>query len=401
MCHRGGMDDAGIGERTARARKLARLTQLQLAQKANVSMSLLRKVERGTRPASPAFIAAVARALGVNVEALTGQPYAPVRVDTAAHAAIPGLRRSILAFDDEPLTGPATFVDLTAALHRVRESRHRGRYGDRIAELPDVIHGLHVLANDEPSEPRLGAIYSTLAYAYNSASSIAYRYGYLDLAGLAAERCVWAAERSGDPAWPIAAEFHRAVILLYSGAYAAGLRIVERAYAASEQLPTTPEILAVRGALHLRGSILSARALDGDTADAHLREARRIGEAISSDQYQEYGTRFDLANVDIHFVAVPVELSDGTTAVSRAGQVRLPASVAPSRAGHHWIDVSRAWLLHGDKQRALTSLEHARKIAPELTRNHPQVHETVRVLAHARRGTDALTRFAKWANVKI
>ncbi|WP_040779795.1 helix-turn-helix domain-containing protein, partial [Nocardia pneumoniae] len=395
------MSDAGIGERTARARKLARLTQPQLAQKANVSMSLLRKVERGARPASPAFIAAVAGALGVNIEDLTGQPYTPARDDAGAHATIRELRRKILAFNNEPLSAPTTLEELTAALHRVRESRRRGRYGDRIAELPDVIHGLHVLARDEPSGQRLETIYSTLAYAYNSASSIAYRYGYLDLAGLAAERCVWAAERSGDPAWPIAAEYHRALILLYSGAYAGGLRIVERAYAASEQLPTTPEVLAVRGALHLRGAILSARALDADTADAHLREARRIGAAISSDQYEEYGTGFHLPNVAIHSVAVPVELSDGATAVSRAEKIRLPASVAPSRAGHHLIDVSRAWLLHGDKQRALGSLEQARKIAPELTRNHPQVHETVRVLARARRSTDGLASFANWADVKI
>ncbi|MFI2282091.1 helix-turn-helix domain-containing protein [Nocardia beijingensis] len=395
------MDDAGIGERTARARKLTRLTQQQLAQKANVSVSLLRKVERGVRPASPAFITAVAEALGVNIEDLTGQPYTPVRDDAGAHATIRELRRRILAFNDEPLTAPTTLEELTAALHRVQESRRRGRYGDHTAELPDVIHGLHALVADAPSGHRRESIYSTLAYAYNSASSIAYRYGYLDLAGLAAERCVWAAERSGDPAWPIAAEYHRALILLYSGAYAGGLRIIERAHIASEQLPSTPEVLAVRGALHLRGSVLSARALDAETADAHLREARRLGEAIGANRYQEYGTGFQLPNVAIHSVAVPVELSDGATAVARAEQIRLPASVTPSRAGHHWIDVSRAWLLHGDKQRALASLHQARRIAPGLTRNHPQVHETVRVLANTRRGTDSLARFAKWANIKI
>ncbi|MEV6255136.1 helix-turn-helix transcriptional regulator [Nocardia sp. NPDC051911] len=395
------MDDAGIGERTARARKLTRLTQQQLAQKANVSVSLLRKVERGARPASPAFIAAVAGALRVDIEDLTGQPYIPARDDAGAHATIRELRRKILAFNDEPLNAPTTLEQLTTALHRVQASRRRGRYGDHTAELPDVIHGLHALAADEPSGHRLERIYSTLAYAYNSASSIAYRYGYLDLAGLAAERCAWAAERSADPVWPIAAEYHRALILLYSGAYAGGLRIIERAHAASEQLPATPEVLAVRGALHLRASILSARALDADTADTHLREARRIGETINSDRYQEYGTGFHLPNVAIHSVAVSVELCDGTTAVARAERIRLPASVTPSRAGHHWIDVSRAWLLHGDKQRALASLDQARRIAPELTRNHPQVHETVRVLANARRGTDSLARFAKWANVKI
>ncbi|MGK8487580.1 helix-turn-helix domain-containing protein [Nocardia asiatica] len=247
------MDDAGIGERTARARKLVRLTQLQLSKKANVSVSLLREVERGAHPASPAFVAAVATALGVNIEDLTGRPYSPAGDDAGAHATIRELRRNIVAENDEPVSAPGTLEKLRAALHRVQESRRRGRYGDGTAELPDVIHGLHALANDEPSGHRLEAIYSTLAYAYNSASSVAYRYGYLDLAGLAAERCVWAAERSGDPAWPIAAEYHRALILLYSGAYAGGLRIIERARAASEQLPTTSEVLAVRGALHLRG----------------------------------------------------------------------------------------------------------------------------------------------------
>ncbi|WP_280495839.1 hypothetical protein [Nocardia farcinica] len=79
--------------------------------------------------------------------------------------------------------------------------------------------------------------------------------------------------------------------------------------------------------------------------------------------------------------------------------MRAPSAAA--RAGHHWIDVSRAWLLHGDKQRALAGLAQARRVAPELTRNHPQVHETVRVLARARRGTDALANFARWANVKL
>ncbi|MEU1547208.1 helix-turn-helix domain-containing protein [Nocardia sp. NPDC005745] len=395
------MDEMGVGGRTARARKLARLTQTQLAHKANLSLSLLRKVEQGDRPASPAFIAAVARVLGLNVADLTGQPYIQDRTDTAAHAAIPELRRAIVAFNDEPLAGPTTFEELTDAVDRVREGMRRAHYSELTADLPDAIRGLHMLADDEHSSRHREAIHSTLAYAYSKAMLFAYQYGYLDLAGLAAERCGWAAERSGDPIWPIAAEYNRALVLLSSGAYVGGLRTIERAHTASEQLATTPDLLAVRGALHLRGAILSARALDSDAADSHIQEARGIAAAIGADKYRNYGTGFRPSNVDIHSVAVPVELSDGTTAVARAEQIRLPASVAPSRAGHHWIDVSRAWLLHGDKDRALAGLDQARRIAPELTRNHPQVHETVRVLANARRGTDQLARFAMWANIKI
>ncbi len=391
----------GVGDRTGRARRLARLTQEQLAHKANISLSLLRKVEQGTRPASPAFITAVARALGVGIGELTGQPYAPGRSDAAAHALIPDLRRAIVAFTDESPSVPMSFEDLTASLDGVREGMRRARYSDMIDDLPDILLGLHQLADIENPGRQLEQVYSTMAYAYSKAMLFAYQYGYLDLAGLAAERCAWAAERSSDPIWPIAAEYNRALIMLYSGAYVGGLRTIERAYTASERIPTTANLLAVRGALHLRGSILSARAADNDTAESHLRGAQDIAAAIGSVRFNHYGTGFRPSNVDIHSVAVPVELSDGTTAVSRAEQIRLPASVAPSRAGHHFIDLSRAWLLHGDKQRSLLTLEQARRVAPELTRNHPQVHETIRVLAKTRRGTDPLTRFAKWANVKI
>lgn len=391
----------GVGARIGRARRLARLTQVQLAQKANVSLSLLRKVEQGDRPATPALTAAVARVLGVSVGDLNGQPYEPEPSDGAAHATIPELRRAIVAYDDEPPTGPATFDDLTAALDRVREGMRRARYSDMTVELPDLIRGLHQLADSEAPGRHLEEIHSSLAYAYSKAMLFAYQYGYLDLAGMAAERCGWAASRSGDPLWPITAEYNRALILLYSGAYVGGLRTIDRAYAASEQLPTTPDLLAVRGALHLRGSILSARALDSGTAEAHIAEARGVAEAIRDSRYRNYGTGFRPSNVDIHSVAVPVELSDGTTALSRAEHIRLAESVAPSRAGHYYLDVSRAWLLHGNKDRAFQTLEQARKVAPEMIRNHPQVHETLRVLAHTRRGTDKLAHFAKWANVKI
>ncbi|MGH3824382.1 MAG: hypothetical protein ACRDRA_16360 [Pseudonocardiaceae bacterium] len=79
----------------------------------------------------------------------------------------------------------------------------------------------------------------------------------------------------------------------------------------------------------------------------------------------------------------------------------LPASTAPARVGHHWIDLSRAWLLHGDRRQALDSLQHARRIAPQLTRYHPQVHETVHILAaRDARSTVSLRHFAAWCGIR-
>jgi transcriptional regulator with XRE-family HTH domain len=62
--------ESSVGERVAEERKLAGLTQTQLAEKAHVSLSLMRKVEQGTAPASPSFVSSMARALNVDVATL-------------------------------------------------------------------------------------------------------------------------------------------------------------------------------------------------------------------------------------------------------------------------------------------------------------------------------------------
>jgi hypothetical protein len=58
--------------------------------------------------------------------------------------------------------------------------------------------------------------------------------------------------------------------------------------------------------------------------------------------------------------------------------------------------------LHGDRGKALGALKEASRITPQQTRYHPQVHETVRILAeHDRRATDSLAGFARWLGVTL
>ncbi|WP_280472896.1 helix-turn-helix domain-containing protein [Nocardia cyriacigeorgica] len=56
------------GDRIAGLRKLAGLKQVQLAQRARYSLSMVRAVEQNREPASPGFVAAVAGVLGVEPE---------------------------------------------------------------------------------------------------------------------------------------------------------------------------------------------------------------------------------------------------------------------------------------------------------------------------------------------
>lgn len=390
-----------IGSRIAELRKIHGATQRALSMRANVSYSLLRKVERGERPASHTFVAAVARALSINVTDITQQPYGARNASPASdQAGVPALRQALVEGDDPELDTTTRSVDeLRAAIAEIKEWDRKTKHAQAVRALPDVLRHLHRASHDLTPNKR-PPVHELLAAAYSYAVIALYRLGHLDLSHLADERARTAAARGDDPLRAAVAEWNHALILLFDGSYPAGLRSVDRATALVDLAPAQPASIAVRGALHLRAAILAARTSNTDLAESHLTEARALT-VPGQEQTNYYSTKFGESNVDIHRVAVPVELADGTTAVSRAASVRLPRQTAPSRSGHYWIDLSRAWLLHGDRRRALDSLQTARRIAPQLTRYHPQVHETVQALAASDgRATASLSHFAAWCGIR-
>ncbi|MEU1821955.1 helix-turn-helix transcriptional regulator [Streptomyces abikoensis] len=91
--------DTHIGARIAEQRNLAHLTQRGLADRAHVSYSLLSKVESGHRPASPAFVAACARALGIESSVLIGQPFTAEQREDRFDAPIAAIRASLENWD--------------------------------------------------------------------------------------------------------------------------------------------------------------------------------------------------------------------------------------------------------------------------------------------------------------
>ncbi len=306
-----------VGVRIAELRKIHGFTQQALAARANVSYSLLRKVERGERAASPSFIAAIARALGVSVLDITEQPYGVRDAHpTSEQAGVPALRQTLVEGDDPELdTSLRTLDDLRAAVAEIKEFNRRTKNAEAVRALPDVLRHLHRAVLDLPSNERPGA-HDVLAAAYSYAFVSLYALGHLDLSHLADERARMAAARGDDPLRAAVAEWNHSLILMFDGAYPAGLRSIERAGAIVDLAQATPAVPAVRGALHLRAAIIAARATNSDLADDHLAAARSL--AVSGQEEANfYGTKFGLPNVSIHEVSVPVELTDGTTASLR------------------------------------------------------------------------------------
>jgi transcriptional regulator with XRE-family HTH domain len=383
------MEQDGIGVRIAEARKLRGLTQSGLAMLVPCSASLVSQVERGAKPATPWFVAAVARALHIDVPQLLGQPYRGTTERTdRVHAAIPQIRIAMTYWDVPPdlTVAPRPLETIGADIAKISHYLDTVDYLQLGAHLPGLIEELSAIFHTVAGAPRKQAA-ELLMYAYIAAKSMAYRLGYIDLVSVAVERATWAARETGDPELLALMAEERCQIFFATGAYEAGLRFIDRAYHEYQPILTAHDSgLAIAGAMHLRAAIMAAR--DGtrrpDAWD-YLAQAGETGQRLGADT-NHYGLIFGPTNVKIHEVATAIELDDADEAIRRSEGFDPAGAVPSERSSHHYIDLARAQLVAGKRDPALRSLLTADKLAPQHTRNHPMARETVTTLvrAHAR-----------------
>ncbi|GLV88285.1 hypothetical protein Slala03_79740 [Streptomyces lavendulae subsp. lavendulae] len=203
----------------------------------------------------------------------------------------------------------------------------------------------------------------------------------------------WAATQAGDPLLDAVCSYVRAETFLAARAHTAGLRALETALDAAPA--SNPAGKAARGSLHMRAAVLAGRAGDAQTAHAHIREARALGDRIPEGVYQ--GTAFGPESVRIHQVSLGVSLG--------GGYIRESLGVArewkPSPARRAAVRV-----LHRARPRPAAGRPRRRRLrVPESRPEHrPAAHErapvgpgdagTLRRLKRA--DTESLTGFAEW-----
>lgn len=388
-------------------RKTRGWTGRELARRAHVSYSLLAKVESGAAPASPALIGAVARALSVDVPRITGQPYQEPRGQAARlHEAIGPIRRSVEAYDlpDESIT-PRPYDELAADVRRISALGQAARLQQIGTELPGLLDEL-IAAVHGAGEADQPPLFTLLAEAYSGASSIAGLLGYLDLRSQIVDRIKWASARSGDPLRMHRVSWQRTGSLMSIGSYGPALTLMDRVCddLGDDLAAMSPPALSVWGSAHLRSAILAARA-SGSTSPgqaqdawAHIDAAKTAAGRIGQDR-NDYGLAFGPSNVAQHEVAVAVELENGEEAIRRSRTTRLSPTTPTVRVGHHHIDLARGYVMAGDHAGGLRHLQEARRIAPQQTRHHPMVRETVLAIASARRAHEDLSLFASWVGL--
>jgi transcriptional regulator with XRE-family HTH domain len=388
------LDDDHTGTRIREQRRLARLTQRQLADRLPYSYSLLNQVECGARPATADFVAAAAHALKVDVTVLTGQPYVTeLQRDRLAELVRP-IREALDLYDlgtnpdlrVRPATALVAEADRLCAEVRATHLRNAAR------ALPGAIAELTHTAWATPSTN----LWQALASMYRTAHDISVKLGYYDLSAVALDRMAWAAERASDPCLGAVRQYMRALVYFREGEYTIGQRLIASGHGIVAQSEETREALAVTGQLHLGASVICARADDTAGVKEHIAEAGDIAKR-TGDASDVYWMSFGPANVRLHRMSAAVEMGQFDDALKLARKMRLPVHLATSRRAHFLIDRARTEMETGHAAAALDHLLDARKCAPEQTRYHPGARETIRGLVHlSRRTPDTLNHMAAW-----
>ncbi|WP_233518431.1 hypothetical protein [Streptomyces corynorhini] len=204
-----------------------------------------------------------------------------------------------------------------------------------------------------------------------------YKLGYVSDATLATERVVWSAKETGDPLRALAAHWYEAGEFLSIGEHDEAGAIIDGALSELGAVKgRSPEAESLRGAFELKASLNYARAADGKAAERHWKRAGVIADRLGEDR-NDFQLQFGPTNFAIWGVSLPVEMGKGRLAVERAGMVKLPGTYSPERRSHHFIDVGRAHFYNGQRDEALAAFLVAERLAPQATRIHAGVRETV------------------------
>ncbi|MFJ4769401.1 helix-turn-helix domain-containing protein [Streptomyces uncialis] len=388
-------DDDPTGARIKEQRRLAHLSQRQLADRLPYSYSLLNQVECGARRATGDFIEAVADILGIDAALLTGANPDGVRPGGIAAVVAP-IREALDIYDLEPLYGPDPRPAdvLSAEADRVCQLVRAARLRKATSILPDVITELTCLAWASPAT----SVWQALASTYRTAHDITLKLGHPDLSQVALDRMYWAAERASDPHFAAVRQYKRA-LLYKAGSHGVGLRLIAEGLQLLEG-ETTREALAVSGQLHLGASALAARAGQYGLVDTHLASARGLAARVGGEAPEVHWLSFGNRNTDLHTFGAAVAMRHYDDALSQARSMQVPPSTLTSRRARFLVDRARAEMETGHPDASLRHLAQARRAAPEQTRYYPGTRETISGLVHlGRRMPDSLGHLARWVGI--
>ncbi|MFE2016983.1 helix-turn-helix domain-containing protein [Streptomyces sp. NPDC059499] len=367
--------ESDIGDRIARLRRRRKLTQEGLAERAGISVDVVRKLEQGVRStARLTTLNALAGALDVEPSNLVGQPSTFEVRDEQEQPSVLALRQAVspvadlLGEESDPEESPS-LSDLRAALRSTERVRREGRLSEIGALLPQLIKDARAAVRAHTGAEAASA-QSVLAEAYQVAATTLTALGKEDAAFTALERAAEAARKGDDPHLEAVGMSSLAWVLTKQGRLADAERVATTAAERIEpRFRSRPVELSVWGILLLRAATAAVRAGRHDTVRELLNLASAAAARIGTDRL-DYATPFGPTNVGVAKVNFLVEMEDGAEALRTARSVPELQSLPPTWLARFHVDRALAFSELDKREGAVQALLAAERVAPEWMRYH-------------------------------
>ncbi|MFE7574670.1 helix-turn-helix domain-containing protein [Streptomyces sp. NPDC057521] len=384
--------DRVFGQRVQKLRKEQGRTQAEFAAALGKTSSWMSQVERGIQPVQRMdLLQQIADGLGVSVQQLRpdaegsgpAQHPAPLSLSNdldetrrliSGHPAL-----HILLADSGP--GPEVSRSIEALRKDVNdlwELTHAAQMAQVSALAVELLPELERAVRAEPNKAQ-PELFLLLSRAYQALSAAFVRQDEADAAWVAADRAIFAAERSGDPLHVCAGVFrmtHAFVRLRSLGQAEHAAQIAIDALKAQSDRP--PQALSVLGALHLALALVHARAGARTEAKEEIAEARLIAAELGENR-NDFNLEFGPVNVEIQAVSIAVDLGDAGEALD-IGLALDAEGLSPERQGRLLMDLGRAHAQRRHGGEALDCLLRAEALAPETIQTHQAARAAIREL---------------------
>jgi transcriptional regulator with XRE-family HTH domain len=383
---RGAGDQFSVGERIAFYRRRRGLSQAVLADLVGRTEDWLSKIERGERDIRRLdVLAEVARGLRVTLGDLLGEPV--LMEDTEEHDDVPAIRDALMAPRRLSRTlfssalapeyiDPAPVIQLAEGAWSAYQ---RGDLGRVVTALPGLIkttQQMEAASADDAAYRRACAAVS--ARIHHLAATTLSKIGEADLAWIAAERAMQAADEADDPLVLASAARSGTHALLAVGRFDDALELGEVAarWLGPRMAAGDPVALSLYGMLHLRTAVAAARHQDRTTANELLAHADRAADQLGEDA-NHWFTGFGPSNVELHRISAALDLGDIPQVIESGPRVNVD-HLPVERQVTHLIDLARAYSLVAKDDGALQTLLTAEQKSPTIVRHSTVVREVVR-----------------------
>ncbi|MEU9379989.1 helix-turn-helix transcriptional regulator [Streptomyces sp. NPDC048279] len=371
--------DLPIGDRIRHYRGGRR--QDAVAGLVGIAPDYLSQIERGIKVPSLPILYALAQELGVPAAALLSER-APVE-EAAADTAEAAVGRALLGYGPALSAEPVASAVLRERVESAWQSWQTA--GDRFTQAAEVLPVLVADTEHAARAARRGSdaaerrdVLRTAADLYCLLRSYLRRTGRVDLATLAADRAMRAAEDADDPLRIAAAQWNLGHVLLAAGqpaeAKELALRAAEQVSAA--QIPDL-EKTAMGGALQLVAVVGETRRRQWWAARERLREHAAPAARQVPDNTNVAWTVFGPTNVALHALSIDMEAGETGEALHTADAIDTAPLPSLEREFTFGLEVAACHSQRRDDAAALLALLGLEALAPEDLARAPLARQLV------------------------